>query len=95
MLARPSAVRRSPCAASRFSERIVRVWFASSKAVRSSASRAFRISSRNLNFGEYFGWAGSKPDGPFSMAYMRSNGMVWPADSSIRASGSGESPFTG
>ena len=44
--ARPSGVRRSPRAASRFSERIVSVWFASSNAVRSSASRAFRISIR-------------------------------------------------
>ena len=49
--ARPSGVRRSPRAASRFSERIVSVWLASSNAVRSSASRAFRISIRNRCLG--------------------------------------------
>ena len=49
--ARPSGVRRSPRAASRFSERMVSVWLVSSKAVRSSARRAFRISIRKRCLG--------------------------------------------
>ena len=44
--ARPSAVRRSPRAASRPSYSTVSVWLSSSKRVRSVASRSFRISMR-------------------------------------------------
>ena len=74
---------------------MVSTWLASSKCVRSSARRAFFISIRKRILGKYFGSAGSKPEGPFSMAYMRSNGTVRPGASSVRGSGSGLSPFTG
>ena len=36
--------------------------------VRSVASRSFRISIRKRIFGKYAGAAGSKPEGPFSIA---------------------------
>ena len=49
--ARPSAVRRSPRAASRFSYRMLSVWLASSKSVRNCASLALRISIRNRCLG--------------------------------------------
>jgi hypothetical protein len=47
---------------------IVRTLFSSSKWVRSAASHSSRCNIRKWGFGIHLGSAGSKPDGPFSMA---------------------------
>jgi hypothetical protein len=58
--ARPCAVSRSPRATTSPSLRMVRSWVSSSKCARKPASRSFRISIKNTDFGIQEGAAGSK-----------------------------------
>ena len=62
---------------------------------RSVARRSLRISIRYLVFGLMRGAAGSKPEGPFSIAYIGRPGRSAPGSSWRASSGSGRSPFTG
>ena len=65
---RPSGVARLPWATIRPLWLIERTLLASSNWVRSPASHSSRISIRKCGFGSHFGSAGSKPEGPFSIA---------------------------
>jgi hypothetical protein len=93
--ARPCAVSRSPRATASPSLRIVTRRVSSSKCARKPASRSFRISIKNTDFGIQDGAAGSKPLGPFSIAKLRSEGSAWPTPKATRSSAFGLRPLTG
>jgi hypothetical protein len=66
--ARPSGVARLPWATTRPLWLIESTLLESSKWLRRPASHSSRISIRKCGFGSHFGSAGSKPEGPLSMA---------------------------